>query len=81
MFPSSLTYFCFLSFCFSVFLLPVFLPVCLSVWLTVHLAAKGNREEGIVEEKIEKDAKVRGEKNLARSGFFFLLLLLLMSGK
>lgn len=32
---------------------------------------KGSREEGVDEEKIEKDAKVRGNKNLARSGFYF----------
>lgn len=54
MFLSTLTYF------FILFgNLSVFLHVSLSVWLIVCATEKGDREEGVDEGKIEKDARVR----------------------
>lgn len=56
MFPSTLTYF---TLCLS-----TCLCTCLVSYLSFfRLAAKGSREEGVDEEKIEKDAKVR-RKNM-----------------
>lgn len=63
MFPTTLTNLCFLF---------VNLSSCLSTCLSFCLAAKGSREEGVDEEKIEKDAKVRSKnmrKTRATCGF------------